>query len=145
MKIRILAYICFWLVVATACATGGGARVDRPTSPNLIAQNGNEEEYELTIIDPGFQRWFSVNARPVNYYTPQHYEQRNRQYVIQWNALASQRGSYRTADFPFENQINYDQSTDYGLELNYELYWYFRYIESLYGSRYGFGIGGRNM
>ncbi|WP_224997396.1 DUF6146 family protein [Cesiribacter sp. SM1] len=144
MKLRLLAYISIWLLVATACASGGVATVDKPASPNLVSPEGEEDEYELTIIDPGFERWFALHGRPVNYYTPTHYEQRNKQYVIQWNSLVSQRGSFGSADFPFENYIDYRMDTDYGLELNYELYWYFRYIESLYGRRYGFGLGGRN-
>ncbi|EMR04618.1 hypothetical protein ADICEAN_00220 [Cesiribacter andamanensis AMV16] len=127
----------------SACAGSSSRTADRPAAPNLVPQQGDDEEYELIIIDPGFNSWFATNARPVNYYSPQHYKQWNDRYVRAWNELADRQGPRTGPDYPFQNHIQYDPSEDYGLELNYELYWYFRYVESIWGRRYNFpGPGG---
>ena len=123
----------------TSCAGGGMANVDRPASPNLVSnENGDEEEYELIIIDPGYQSWKATNARPVGFYSPSYYESWNERYVAAWNDKVNQQAYYNSANYPFENKIEYNPNIDYGLELNYELFWYFRYIHNLYGARYNF-------
>lgn len=137
-----------FLSLLMACAGGPTSnRSEMPASPNLVnGQNGEEEEYELIIIDPGFATWFVTNARPINYYSPSYYENWNQQYVAAWNDKVNQAASYRAANYPFENRIDYNPHENYGVELNHELYWYFRYIQSLYGARYnfpGFRVGGR--
>jgi hypothetical protein len=131
-------------MIGLAGCAGGPRSVDRPSSPNVMTQSEDGEEYELTIIDPGFQRWFATYGRPINYHSPQFYAQQNLQYVSQWNRLADQAGVRGGHDYPFENRIDYRHDVDYGVKLNHELYWYFRYIESLYGQRYSFGMGRRN-
>ena len=137
-----------FLSLLAACASGPrSVRSDMPVSPNLVnGQNGEEEEYELIIIDPGFATWFVSHARPINYYSPSYYETWNQQYVAAWNDKVNQAAYYNTANYPFENRIYYNPNENYGVELNHELYWYFRYIQSLYGPRYnfpGFRVGGR--
>lgn len=136
------------LSLLASCAGGHrSTRSDMPVSPNLVnGQNEEEEEYELIIIDPGFATWFVSNARPINYYSPSYYETWNQQYVSAWNDKVNQAANYNTANYPFENRIEYNPSENYGVELNHELYWYFRYVQSLYGPRYnfpGFRVGGR--
>ncbi len=65
---------------------------------------------------------------------PSYYESQNKQYVTAWNELFHSTGGRG----PFGSYIDYQFSEDYGLDLNYELYWYFKYIESIYGKRYNF-------
>lgn len=136
-------YIAILVFGLMSCA-GGPRSVDKPGSPNVISQSNGDEEYELLIIDPGFRSWFASYARPITYHSPQFYAQQNWNYVTQWNQLADSPASRRRADFPFENRIDYQRNVDYGVKLNYELYWYFRYVESLWGQQYGFGTGRRN-
>lgn len=135
------------LSLLAACAGGPSSiRSDIPASPNLVNGQNEEEEYELIIIDPGFATWFISNARPINYYSPSYYETWNQQYVSAWNEKVNQAPYYNTANYPFENRIEYNPSENYGVALNHELYWYFRYIQSLYGPLYnfpGFRVGGR--
>lgn len=122
----------------SACTAGGRANVDKPVSPNLVNMDEEEEEYELLIIDPGYQSWIITNARPINFYSPAYYKIRNQQYVASWNEKVNQQARYNSANYPFENRIDYNPNIDYGVELDYELYWYFRYIQNLYGSLYNF-------
>ena len=122
-----------------ACAGGGRPHLDKPASPNLVSQNDKEEEeYELIIIDPGFQSWFATNAQPIGFYSPFYYQNWNERYVIAWNEKVNQRLYYNHPNYPFENRIDYDPAIDYPVELNHQLYWYFRYIQALYGPLYNF-------
>ena len=121
-----------------ACATSGNLNLVDRKGPNVINPDEDEEEYELVIIDSGFDRWATTNQKPIGYYSPWYYAQKNRIYVQAWNERADQQGFYRSENYPFEQRINYDYSIDYGVELNYQLFWYFKYIEDLYGRRYNF-------
>lgn len=108
------------------------------TGSNIV-ESKDGEEYALVIMDPGFDRWFSMNKRPMNYHTLSYYENENQRYVSAWNDKVTQQ-AYHGPNYPFETRIDYDPSKNYGLELNYQLYYYFRYIEDVYGDRYDFPI-----
>lgn len=144
--INILLVLCI-AVAFTACAPGGRVGIDKPAAPNLVNQeDSEEEEYELTIIDPGFNTWFMTNARPINFYPHSFYQQWNYQYVVAWNEKVNQQVYYSHPNYPFENRIDYSPHIDYGVELDYQLFWYFRYVQSLYGRVYNFpGFSVRNF
>ena len=121
-----------------ACSPGAytGRNSDRSPHANII-DNDDQEEHELVIMDPGYNRWAVTNAKPIGFYSPSYYRQWNQRYVQAWNALANQAVRHG-ADFPFENQINYDVATDYGVKLDYELFTYFQYVAARYSGRYDF-------
>ena len=94
----------------------------------------NEEtEYEILIIDPGFNAWLASIARPRGYYGQSFLESRNRIYVMEWNQRVLQ--PMRFDPSLYEMQINYDYNTDYGYEVNYQLYNYFIYFQRKYNQR----------
>ena len=81
-------------------------------------------EYELIIIDPGFDTWLLTKPSK-EYYSQNYYEQKNRLYVMEWNyryMAGKDRGKYET-------YIDYLPGIDYGLDLNYKLFYYFKYFE----------------
>ena len=124
-------------IIAILLVAGCAGRAPQMTpAKNIVFEPNEENEYELIIIDPGFDRWFSTNAKPVNFYSPQYYASKNRMYVASWNNLVAQTAS--RANSPFTSYINYESHIDYGLELNYKLYNYFRYVESTVGRYYRF-------
>ncbi|MFO8001756.1 MAG: DUF6146 family protein [Marinilabilia sp.] len=96
---------------------------------NDTTENGDTTEYELIVIDPGFESWL-VTQPPANYHSQQYYEIWNNQYVNEWNQRYNNPSRY--GDF-YQTKIQYDPHKDYGLELNYRLYYYFRFIEEEYG------------
>ncbi|WP_238858001.1 DUF6146 family protein [Poritiphilus flavus] len=105
------------------------------TENDTVSISGDETEYEIIIIDPGFNVWLRSIARPEGYYSQSFLEIRNQIYVINWNnrVLQPQQFSPRL----YELQINYDPTIDYGYELNYKLYNYFIYFQRKYGQRLG--------
>lgn len=119
-----------WLV---GCA-GSGPMIDRPTSKNVVDLQEEEEEYAIIIDDPGFESWRITNSRPIWFYSPQYYRQKNILYVSDWNAKVS---TLRARE-PFTESINYDPGINYGVDVDYQLFWYFKYIHKRYGGRYTF-------
>ena len=94
-----------------------------------------ESEYEIIIIDPGFNTWLWSIARPEGYYTQQFMENRNWIYVTEWNRRVIQPNRFNP-DL-YELQINYELGVDYGYEVNYKLYNYFIYFQRKYNQRLG--------
>lgn len=138
-KIKLFTIYLSLLGMAVACTSGSYTRnsTDRPAQSNVINIDEDQEEHELIIMDPGYNRWAVTNAKPISYYSPQYYRQWNQRYVQAWNSLAIQAVQYGP-NFPFVNQIDYDYATDYGVDLDYQLFTYFQYVASLYSGRYDF-------
>ncbi|MFP4470185.1 MAG: DUF6146 family protein [Bacteroidales bacterium] len=102
--------------------------------PDTLQVSGNDTtEYELIVSDPGFHSWFLTNARPKWYHEKPFYEMKNRFFVTAWNDSVTQ----TMARPPYEYYIDYNPQIDYGLDLNYKLYWYFKYVEAKYGVNLG--------
>jgi len=98
-----------------------------PLSDNQIADANDSVSYELIVLDPQFDAWFQSHAKPANFYSQNHYEIWNKQYVNAWN---SQRIGYRYSQL-LDGYIDYDPFTDYGLEVNHKLFYYFVFVEQV--------------
>mgnify|MGYP000374416611 CR=1 FL=1 len=94
-----------------------------------------DSEYEIIIIDPGFQIWLSSIARPRHFYSQSYLENRNRIYVTEWNARVLQPMQY--SPNLYELQIDFSPNIDYGYEVNYKLFNYFIYFQRKYKQRLG--------
>jgi len=92
-------------------------------------------EYEIIIIDIGFNNYLNTIARPMNFYSQSYLETRNRIYVIEWNNRARNPARYNPNIY--ENIIDYQPNIDYGLEVNYKLFWYFQFAQRKYNMRLG--------
>jgi len=92
-------------------------------------------EYEIIIIDIGFNFYLNSIARPINYYSQNYLEVRNRVYVIEWNIRAQ--NLTRFDPNIYENIIDYQPNIDYGLEVNYKLFNYFQFAQRKYNMRLG--------
>lgn len=92
-------------------------------------------EYEILIIEPGFNFWLASTAKPEGFYSQEYMEARNRQYVTEWNQRVLQPMRYDSN--LYELQIDYQPSIDYGYEVNYKLYNYFIYFQLTYKQRLG--------
>ncbi|MFM2230847.1 MAG: hypothetical protein RL607_2105 [Bacteroidota bacterium] len=92
-------------------------------------------EYEVVIIEPGFNGWLQSTARPRGYYSESHLESRNRQWVMEWNSRVNQPNRYDPN--LYEMRINYDFGVHYGYEVNYLIYNYFIYFQMHYKQKLG--------
>lgn len=82
-------------------------------------------EYKLIVFDPGFDSWL-VTKPSMNYYSNDYYRIKNKFYVTEWNYRYSLPLKFGSR---YDSRIEYDPAIDYGLELNYRLYYYFLYFE----------------
>ena len=99
--------------------------------PVIIANKALE--YEIIIIDLGFTSYLNSIARPMSYHSQTYLQNKNRIYVTVWNSRAQNPQRYNSSIY--ENVIEYETNVDYGLEVNYKLYWYFKFAEQKYKMR----------
>lgn len=92
-------------------------------------------EYEVIIIDIGFNAFLNTRARPMNFYSQEFLETRNRYYVTEWNIRAQNPSQFNSSIY--ENIIDYQPNIDYGLEVNYKLFWYFQFAQRKYKMKLG--------
>ena len=141
MKNIIYILIVFGLIIG--CNTSKTITANKSKTKDEIAKVENdtvtiandELEYEIIIIEPGFNSWLISRARPEGFYSQQYLENRNYQYVLEWNNRVLQ--PQRFNPNLYEMQIDYQPGIDYGYEVNYKLYNYFIYFQLTYKQRLG--------
>lgn len=102
---------------------------------DTINISSDKTEYEIIIIEPGFNTWLYSIARPEGYYSQNFLENRNYLMVQEWNQRVIQPLRYNPN--LYELQIDYQKNIDYGYEVNYKLYNYFIYFQRKYNQRLG--------
>ena len=139
MNMRNIAYIVLLFIFVLACSTQKVAlnpeekALFNAQQPDTVAIKSEKTEYEIIIIEPGFNAWLESIARPRGYYSQTFLENRNAIYVAEWNRRVLNPFTYNPN--LYEMQIDYDPSIDYGYEVNYKLYYYFIYFQRKYNQR----------
>lgn len=105
------------------------------TGQDTVSIASEETEYEIIIIEPGFNFWLQSIARPEGYYSQSFLENRNRLMVINWNIRVTTPSRFDPDLYLL--QIDYDPGIDYGYEVNYKLYNYFIFFQRKYNQRLG--------
>lgn len=108
------------------------------TSEDTIRIANDSLEYEIIIIEPGFNSWL-VSQPKKGYHSQSYLENKNRSFVSEYNARVLNPNRY-SRDL-YAEQINYDPTEDYGYDVNYLLYNYFLYFQEKYNQHF---IGSRN-
>lgn len=111
-----------------ACTT---AKHTSKTSASLVQNSTDSTEYEVLILDQEFEHWFLTRYSPVKDHQNDFYRTKNLLAIANWNDF------YLTGKHPrlIESYINYYPDTDYGIEVNRKLYWYFTYFSEKYRIR----------
>lgn len=87
-------------------------------------------DYEVIIIEPGFNTWLATQAQPRGFYSESYLEDKNRFYVSEYNNRVMQPFKYNSN--LYENQINYNFNIHYGYEVNYLIYNYLVFFQQTY-------------
>jgi len=130
---KILAFILILFVSFYSCKPGKTTIKNSSDSITQVVQNdtiriaNDELEYEIMIIELGFDNWLATQP-PMGHYGLSYLESRNRIYVIEYNNRVYQDRTRRL----YEEEINYNPNESYGLEVNYLLYNYFEYFQQKY-------------
>lgn len=123
-------------LIVYACGSSPIKNEVNKEKPVVIANDSLE--YEIIIIDIGFNQYLNGVALPRGYYSQKYMESRNFAWVITWN----QRAQNPTRHNPniYENIINYEAQIDYGYEVNYLLFNYFLFAQQKYNMNLGGGF-----
>lgn len=118
-----------------SCGTQQKATTAQTEKEEPVRIANDSLEYEIIIIDPGFSSYLASRAKPMNFYSQEFLETRNRMYVSEWNNRARNPSQYNSSIY--ENVIDYQSNVDYGLEVNYKLFWYFQFAQRKYNMKLG--------
>ena len=105
------------------------------TASDTVRIANDELEYEIIIIEPGFNFWLASRAMPRNYYSQSYLEARNQFWVSEYNNRVLQPMRY-DANL-YQMQIDYRPGIDYGYEVNYMLFNYLVYFQQTYKQQLG--------
>lgn len=135
-----IVFILFLCYLIYACSSGkqvsSASQNEIATTASDTVRIANDElEYEIIIIEPGFNSWLLSRAMPRNYYSQSFLESRNRVWVIEYNNRVMQ--PQRFNPNLYELQINYQSGIDYGYEVNYMLFNYLVYFQQTYKQQLG--------
>ena len=126
--------VSVFIIICFACKTSSTNAINKKEIAekysDTVSIKSDITEYEIVIIEPGFNYWLNSVAQPKGFYTKNFLESRNRLFVLEWNLRVNQPQLYDPN--LYELRIDYDPKIDYGYDLNWELYNYFIYFQLTY-------------
>lgn len=128
----VLPYL-FCLLFALSCSS---TRTNTPVDPHSSAMTfePNEDgEYDIVVMDTQFDVYLRTIAQPKWYYSYDYYRTKNRIFVTIWNQRHAMPMSYNPNLYAVS--IDLDPRIDYGLDFEYKLYNFFKFIEWKYRVR----------
>lgn len=134
MKIAVLLFVC---IISLLCSCGSHAPAgtsNAANEPDTLRISHPDIEYDIVIIDPGFQSWFVRHAKPRGHFSQAYLEARNALWVHEWNLRVGQPQRFGNL---YAMHIDYRPGTDYGYEVNYMLFNYLTYFQLETGQRLG--------
>lgn len=136
MVMKKLVFILIVLLGIVACSQSKSVvpkeKVVATTHKDTLRIANDSLEYEIIIIEPGFDSWLATQ-RPRNFYSMTYLEVKNRIMVAEWNRRVLD--PYRYDPDLYGMRIDYETTIHYGLEVNYLLYNYFVYFQKRYKQR----------
>ena len=135
---KLIPLIIVLILIASCKSYNNNQTIDNENEDSLIKSDtvsisSDESDYEIIIIEPGFNSWLMSTARQRGFHSQQWLESRNAVLVQAWNQRNLQPLVYDPE--LYELRIDYDTRTDYGYEVNYKLYNYFLYFQLKYKQR----------
>ncbi len=132
---KIIPFVVLIALIASCKSYNTNATINNGNDSALVENDtvsisSDETDYEIIIIEPGFNSWLASTARPRGFHSQSYLEKRNILLVQAWNQRNLQ--PYNYDPNLYELRIDYDSRTDYGYEVNYKLYNYFLYFQLKY-------------
>ncbi|WGK64553.1 DUF6146 family protein [Croceiramulus getboli] len=117
-----------------SCGSTNNRSLDDTVATGDTLRIANDSlEYEIIIIEPRFNTWL-VTQPPRGYYEQEFLENRNIWYVTQYNNRVLNPQGFDAS--LYLQRIDYEPDIDYGYEVNYLLYNWFRFFEERYNQRF---------
>ncbi len=108
---------------------------DKSKASDQVRIANDSLEYEVIIIDSGFNSWLASTAKPRKFYSESYLEGRNQIYVNEWNSRVNQPQRY-SPDL-YGMRIDYSPNIHYGYEVNYLIYNYMVYFQITNKQQFG--------
>jgi len=125
---NVLGVVCVITIIISCSSIPSQTNSGKKEEPVVIANDSLE--YEIIIIDPGFNNYLYSIARPRGYHSLKYLEIKNRFLVPIWNQRVNNPSLFNPNIY--ENRINYDPYVEYGYEVNYLLFQYFQFAQRKY-------------
>ena len=127
-------YFLVILLTIVSCGTSNTKNTtnSKKDMEEAVVISNDSLEYEIIILDIGFNTYLHTIAKPIEYYSQNYLETKNNFYVVEWNIRANNPMQYGDL---YDNRIEYLPNVDYGLEVNYKLFNYFQFFERKYSVR----------
>ena len=104
------------------------------TANDTVRIANDSLQYEIIIIEPGFNLFINSLAKPEGYYSQSYLESKNQILVQEYNSRVRNPLNYNSN--LYIQEINYDTFVNYGYDVNYMLYNYFVYLSQEYNQRF---------
>jgi len=104
------------------------------TANDTVRIANDSLQYEIIIIEPGFNLFINSLAKPKGYYSQSYLESKNQILVQEYNSRVKNPLNYNPN--LYIQEINYDPFVNYGYDVNYMLYNYFVYLSQEYNQRF---------
>jgi len=95
-------------------------------NPTILITTKKKKEYETIVIAPGYES-FLATQKSKQFYSETYLKTKNILMVNEWNYRCSNPRQYNPSIY--EASIDYDAKTEYGIDVEYELYMFFRFME----------------
>ena len=95
-------------------------------NPIILITTKKKPEYETIVFAPGYDT-FLASQKSKKFYSESFLKTKNIQMVSEWNYRCNNPSIYNPKIY--EASIDYSANTDYGLDVEYELYMFFRFME----------------
>ncbi|MGJ8666091.1 MAG: DUF6146 family protein [Patiriisocius sp.] len=124
------------LVICAFVSCESNKKIIENTTSETVATDTikivNEElEYEIIILEQGFERYLSTQPNE-DFYGISFLEGKNAFYTLEYNRRVRDINYSRDL---YPQEINYNINVHYGQEVNYLLYMYFQFFEQKYNQR----------
>jgi hypothetical protein len=131
--------LSFFLIIILLCNCAGNTKNFEVQNTDSFLDTlkivNDTLEYEIIILEPGFNGWLISNARSRGFHTQIFFETRNRVWISEYNNRHRQPFSFDPNLYPLH--IEYDANTNYGYDVNYLLYHYLVYFQLKYNQKLG--------
>lgn len=130
---KILIYLTVILLFIYGCNTGKTtiAKTQEDNESTKFVNNdtihlkNDQLKYDIIIIEPGFENWLVTQA-PKGYYGIRYLENKNRFWVAEYNRRVF---DIRYSRKIYQQEINYNPTTHYGLDVNFLLFNYLKFFQ----------------
>jgi len=124
-----LTFLLLLGIIIYSCSSSPTKNLQTKKEEPVVIAN-DSLEYEIIIMDIGFNTYLRTVAKPIGYYTQTYLENFNAIYVTNWNIRVQNPQKYDSSIY--ENVIQYNARTNYGLDVNYKLFNYFQFAQWKY-------------